>query len=166
MAVVYPHIRTSADVLQSTIRVQELTPFLQQQHAEACAIVNSKLYGLMPFWHSMKEAGIHAVIGLSVNVQWQDDVTLPLVVYAKTNEGYRNLLKMSSAASIHKNHVLPLRWFTAYVKGCITLVPLLHSDWLSAIDEAYFEQLVHLLGIHALVVGIARPQALFTSVKK
>lgn len=157
MAVVYPHIRTSADVLQSTIRLQELMPFLQQQHAEACAIVNSKLYGLMPFWRSMKEAGIHAVIGLSVYVQWHDDVILPLVVYAKTTEGYRNLLKMSSAASIHKNHVLPLRWFTAYAKGCMTLVPLLHHDWLSKIDEAFFAQLVNLLGIHALVVGVARP---------
>ena len=47
--IVYPQIRTSADVLKSTIRMEKLIPFLQQQKAEACAIVNSKLYGLLPF---------------------------------------------------------------------------------------------------------------------
>lgn len=54
---VYPQIRTSADLLKSTIRIEELIPFLQQQQAKSCAIVNTKLYGLLPFYVSVKKGG-------------------------------------------------------------------------------------------------------------
>ena len=101
MSIVYPQIRTSADLLKSTIRIEELIPFLQQQKAEACAIVNTKLYGLLPFWHSMKKAGIHPVIGLTVRVQFDKrTIMLPIIIYAQTNEGYQNLLKISSSIAI------------------------------------------------------------------
>ncbi|MBS0692020.1 hypothetical protein KFO70_14390, partial [Enterococcus faecalis] len=75
--VVYPQIRTSADLLKSTIRIEALIPFLQQQKAEACAIVNSRLYGLLPFWHEMRKAGIRPVIGLTVNVQFAEEIHVP-----------------------------------------------------------------------------------------
>lgn len=52
---VYPQIVTAADMLKSTIRIDELISFLQQEHAKAAAIVNSKLYGLLPFWRALKK---------------------------------------------------------------------------------------------------------------
>jgi DNA polymerase-3 subunit alpha len=100
VSIVYPQIRTSADLLKSTIRIEELIPFLQQQKAEACAMVNMKLYGLLPFWHSMKKAGIHPVIGLTVRVQFTEETVLPIIIYAQTNEGYQHLLKISSSIAI------------------------------------------------------------------
>lgn len=73
---IYPQVRTSADLLKSTIRLEELIPFLIEQKAEACAIVNTKLYGLLPFYHELKNAGIHPVIGLTARVQF-DHIVLP-----------------------------------------------------------------------------------------
>nr|WP_232337038.1 DNA polymerase III subunit alpha [Lysinibacillus timonensis] len=120
----YPQIRTSADLLKSTIRVEELIPFLQQQRAKACAIVNSKLYGLLPFWRAVKSAGIHPVVGLKVNVLLQENISLPLLLYAKTNDGYRNLLKISSGVSIREDDMLPLKWLIGYSRGLVVVLPV------------------------------------------
>lgn len=95
---VYPQVRTSADLLKSTIRIEELIPFLHHQKAKSCAIVNTKLYGLLPFWFEMKRAGIHPVVGLTIQLELTEEQSLPLVLYAKTNEGYRNLLKISAVS--------------------------------------------------------------------
>lgn len=49
MKTVYPQIVTSADMLKSTIQLEQLTQKLKQNNAQAAAITNSKLYGLLPF---------------------------------------------------------------------------------------------------------------------
>lgn len=154
MTHVYTKMHTSADLLKSTIRLEQLIPFLQEQKTQACAIVNTKLYGLLPFCKALQQVNIHAVIGLSVNVQWHDK-TLPLVLYAQTQEGYQHLLKISSAISIRQDDVLPWKWLEGYSAGCIAL---LSSDDLTDVDDwqAMISALVQLFNDH-LYMGIARP---------
>lgn len=149
--VAYPQIRTSADLLQSTIRLDACVQFLQQQQAKACAIVNSTLYGLMPFWRSMTAANIHAVVGLHVHVT-VGEVVMPLVVYAQTNDGYQSLMKISSARSTRQDRVLPLNWLRAYQQGTIALIPY---------AEGFIEQhtIEALLDVYKqpVYIGISRP---------
>lgn len=158
---VYPQIRTSADLLKSTIRIEELIPFLQQQEAEACAIVNTKLYGLLPFWHQMKKAGIHPVIGLTVQVEISEEQKLPLVLYAKDQAGYKNLLKISSSMAIRPQQTIPLRWLLAYGRGIAFIIPALveqaiwlqtaFSSTIDAVKELYHDD---------VYVGISREQGI------
>ena len=158
VSIVYPQIRTSADLLKSTIRIEELIPFLQQQKAEACAMVNMKLYGLLPFWHSMKKAGIHPVIGLTVRVQFTEETVLPIIIYAQTNEGYQHLLKISSSIAIRPDETIPVRWLAAYASGCVAMIPVLEETgiWLR---EDYFIHAKELQkSFPALYVGISRTE--------
>lgn len=165
--VVYPQIRTSADLLKSTIRIEALIPFLQQQKAEACAIVNSRLYGLLPFWHEMRKAGIRPVIGLTVNVQFAEEIHLPIILYAQNNVGYRHLLKISSSVAIRKDETLPLRWLAGYAEGCIAVIPVLANKAIWLEQRQFIEQLQQLfaarllLGIERLAVSAERePEAI------
>lgn len=157
MPMVYPQIRTSADLLKSTIRVESLIPFLQQQKAEACAIVNSKLYGLLPFWHAAKEAGIHAVIGLAVRVRFTEEIVLPLVLYAKDNTGYKSLLKISSSVAIRPDELLPWRWLAGYATGCAAVIPAMEErcSWLKEEAWDFARELKDLLQAD-LYIGISR----------
>ena len=154
MTHVYTKMHTSADLLKSTIRLEQLIPFLQEQNTQACAIVNSKLYGLLPFSKALRQANIHAVLGLSINVQWHER-KVPLVLYAQTQEGYQHLLKISSAVSIREDDALPWKWLEGYAAGCVAL---LSSDDLAE-DEDWTEvvsALNRVFGKH-LFMGIARP---------
>lgn len=160
--VVYPQIRTSADLLNSTIRLQELIPFLQEQQAAACAVVNSTLYNMLPFWHAMKKANIQPIIGLYVNVMFSEHQQLPLILYAKNNEGYQNLLKISSAISIRDDKVLPIRWLQGYAKGCLAVIPIMAEEakWLAEDHFPYMEQLKETFHVD-FYIGISRqPQFL------
>lgn len=159
MTHVYTQMHTSADLLQSTIRLEQLIPFLQEQNTQACAIVNSKLYGLLPFCQAMQQANIHAVIGLTIKVQW-DEKTIPLVLYAQTQEGYQHLLKISSAVSIRQDEVLPWKWLEGYAAGCIALLSTIDiadsAEW-----QAMTSALQQVFG-KRLYAGIARPGGIIT----
>ncbi|MDN4493673.1 DNA polymerase III subunit alpha [Ureibacillus aquaedulcis] len=139
MTVVYPQVRTSADLLKSTIRMEELIPFLHSQKAEVCAMVNTKLYGLLPFWHSMKKNGIHPVVGLSIQVEFSAEISLPILIYAKDNEGYRNLLKISSSIAIRDDEKIPWRWLVAYSKGCAAVISTEAGRWFSESNQMYVQ---------------------------
>ncbi|MEG0259145.1 MAG: DNA polymerase III subunit alpha, partial [Lysinibacillus sp.] len=156
MTTVYPQMHTSADLLQSTIRLEQLIPFLQQQQTQACAIVNTKLYGLLPFSKAMQQANLHAVIGLTVKVQVTEEVACPVVIYAQTDKGYSNLLKMSSAVSIRKDETLPWKWLEGYAEGCIVMLTSM-DKFLDMQSWVVFAEKLHLLFGNRFYVGIARP---------
>ena len=155
MTHVYTQMHTSADILKSTIRLEQLIPFLQEQKTQACAIVNTKLYGLLPFCKAMKQANLHVVMGLTISVQWQEK-TMPLVLYAQTQEGYQNLLKISSAVSIRKDEVLPWKWLQGYQSGCIGMLVGKYRQVDLDAWKAFASSLQNLFG-ERFFVGIARP---------
>src|SRR5690606_31729123 len=109
LSMVYPHISTSADLLKSTVRLDELFPFLIEQGTASAAIVNSKLYGILPFWEACHKAGIHGVVGLSVFIEFEGQ-EYPAVLYAQSNTGYKNLLKITSALSTRDKAAIPEQW--------------------------------------------------------
>ncbi len=160
MTHVYTQMHTSADLLKSTIRLEQLIPFLQEQNTQACAIVNSKLYGLLPFCKAMQQANIHAVLGLTVNVQWQETV-IPVVLYAQTQEGYQHLLKISSAVSIKENEVLPWKWLKGYSAGCLAMLPT--SSSLEIDEWTKVASALHHVFIERFYVGIARPAGIVSA---
>ena len=120
MKTVYPQIVTSADMLKSTIQLEQLTKKLKQNNARAAAITNSKLYGLLPFWHALHAHKIKPVLGLTVNVQLESNI-VGLVLYAKDHNGYENLLKISSSIETRDITALPKRWLEAYKSGLIAV---------------------------------------------
>jgi len=155
---VYPQVFTSADLLNSTIRLESLIPFLLEQGATAAAITNQKLYGLLPFYHAMKEAGIHPVLGLNCNVETANHSVLPLQIYAKSNKGYQNLLKISSALEVKGMTELPLKWLQAYKEDCIIVISGLEEQdkyTSQQVEEAI--QQVKEIASHQLCIGVTRP---------
>lgn len=148
-------MHTSADILKSTIRLEQLIPFLQEQKTQACAIVNTKLYGLLPFCKAMQQADLHVVIGLTVTVQWRE-ITMPIVLYAQTQEGYQNLLKISSAVSIRQDEVLPWKWLEGYQTGCLAM--LVGTDCQEDLEAwKFFANSLHRVFGERFFVGVARP---------
>lgn len=141
---VYPHIITSADLLKSTVRLDELFPFLKEQEAVSVAIVNSKLYGVLPFWEGCYEAGIHAVLGFSTYIEFEGQ-PFPVVLYAQTNTGYSNLLKISSALSTRKRNEIPEQWLKAYEEGLICIIPNM-IDWTLTDRSDVFDYVYQIFG--------------------
>lgn len=144
MSMVYPYISTSADLLKSTVRLDELFPFLKQQGTSSVAIVNSKLYGVLPFWEACYQAGIHGVIGFSTFIEY-DGQPYPVVLYAQSNQGYGNLLKISSALATRKRKAIPEQWLNAYQEGLVCVIPNA-IDWTLTDRHDAFDYIYQLFG--------------------
>ena len=154
MNVVYTQIVTAHDMLQSTIRIEELIAKMNEQQVEMAAITNSKLYGVLPFWHAMKKAGLRPILGVTLRIDIST-IQRQLIVYAKNEIGYHHLLKLSSASSLRENGAVPFKWLEGYKEGLCAMIPLSDLSWqLDAKDD--------LIALKALwqddcIAGIARP---------
>ncbi|MBE1554401.1 DNA polymerase III subunit alpha [Sporosarcina limicola] len=156
MKLVYPQVVTGADLLRGIIKLDRLAPLLQRRGARSVAIVNSKLYGIRSFYKVMVKHGIHPVIGLSVLLDVGEGEVVLLYVYAKDDEGFRNLLKMSSAISTRDSGMLPLQWLKAYSAGCIIICPLTDVSWDTLRTKEEFHRIMNGCGNSIVFIGVGR----------
>ncbi|QBP40666.1 DNA polymerase III subunit alpha [Paenisporosarcina antarctica] len=166
MLPVYPQVGTSADLLNSTIRLEKLIPFLQQQQATSVAITNKRLYGILPFYLALKKAGLHPVIGLSCSIELTDETIVEVQIYAKSNFGYQNLLKISSALETKALTALPIKWLQAYKKDCFVVVTMSKLELLE-LDavETILAELKTCLSSSYLLGGMERPGGAIASIE-
>lgn len=157
MALVYPQIVTGADLLRGINKLNFVAPLLKERGATAAAIVNSKLYGVPSFYKTMKKYGIKPVIGLAVNLEIEEKKPLLLYVYAKNEEGYHNLLKISSAISTTNTTLLPLNWLDGYSDGCIVVCPMTHHTWDGFRTEETIQSIIQYSRKAEIFLGVERP---------
>ncbi|MFD1707942.1 DNA polymerase III subunit alpha [Siminovitchia sediminis] len=121
-------IATAYSLLSSTISVPELVQKAKKQGYSALAITDHNvLYGVMSFYQTCKEAGIKPIIGMTADVR-SDGQSHPLVLLAKNNTGYSNLLKISSAIQIQPENSIYWKWLRSYSQGLIAISPGIHGE--------------------------------------
>ncbi|MDS9471742.1 DNA polymerase III subunit alpha [Sporosarcina pasteurii] len=157
MELIYPQIVTGADLLRGINKLNYVAPLLSRRGATAAAIMNKKMYGVPSFYKTMNKYGIKPIIGLSVMLDVGEEQAVLVYVYAKTNEGFHNLLKMSSAISITTEETLPLHWLQAYSTGCIVLCPMTDATWDGCRDEDTLNLIIRHHQGQETYIGISRP---------
>ncbi|SFI82730.1 DNA polymerase III subunit alpha [Thermoflavimicrobium dichotomicum] len=114
---VHLHVHTEYSLLDGAARIGELVKKAKEQGMKALAISDhGAMYGVVPFYKACKQEGIHPIIGCEVYVTNGDYREKPkrseqkiyhLLLLAETNEGYRNLIKLTTEAHLHGFHYKP-----------------------------------------------------------
>ena len=104
------HLHTEYSLLDGACRIKELFPRLKELGQTAAAITDhGNMYGAVEFWNEAKKNGIKPIIGCEVYVAPRtrhdkepriDQQPYHLILLCENNEGYRNLVKLVSLASI------------------------------------------------------------------
>ncbi|MBO4494183.1 MAG: PHP domain-containing protein, partial [Ruminococcus sp.] len=104
------HVHTEYSLLDGACRIKELISHVKELGQTAVAITDhGNMYGAVEFWNAAKAAGIKPVIGCEVYVARRtrhdrdsklDASPYHLVLLCENSEGYRNLVKLVSAASL------------------------------------------------------------------
>ncbi len=157
MELVYPQIVTGADLLRGINKLNYVAPLLARRGATAASIVNSNMYGVPSFYKVMKKYQINPVIGLTVQLDVGDEQAVLTYVYAQTEEGYRNLLKMSSAISTIAERKLPVHWLKAYGAGCLLVCAMTDSSWDGMRKEEILQGILQFHRKQACYIGVSRP---------
>ncbi len=102
---VHLHLHTEYSLLDGLARIEKLTDIVKERGWKAVAITDhGNMYGVMKFFESCVTKGIKPIVGEEFYVTHdmksrsnRDDMA-HLILIAKNNTGYQNLLKLSSFA--------------------------------------------------------------------
>ncbi len=128
------HVHTEFSLLDGMCRISELIKRAKELGMDALAITDhGNMYGALQFYVAAKEAGIKPIIGSEVYVAKGDRMKheasgkedyYHLVLLAKSETGYHNLLQLTTRANLESFHYRPRmdrKLLREYHKGLIAL---------------------------------------------
>lgn len=114
---VHLHCHTEFSLLDGAARIEKMVKRAAEQNMPALAITDhGTMFGVIDFYRAAREAGIKPIIGCEVYMSPRsrfnkearvDDFQYHLVLLAENNTGYRNLMRLVSAAYIEGFYYKP-----------------------------------------------------------
>ncbi|MFC4321068.1 DNA polymerase III subunit alpha [Litchfieldia salsa] len=126
MSFIHLQVNSGYSLLSSSVGVEELVKRAKEFGYKALALTdNNVMYGAVHFYKECRKNGIKPIIGLTVSILTndEDDQSSPLILLAKNQQGYRNLLKISSIVQTKSKAGLPKKWLKHYSTGLIGITP-------------------------------------------
>ena len=131
---VHLHVHTQYSLLDGASRINELVERAKELNMPALAITDhGVMYGVIDFYRACKKAGIKPVLGMEAYVAPRkytekegraDREYAHLVLLAKNETGYRNLMLLSSEAFIHGFYYKPRIDYDLLAEHCEGLICL------------------------------------------
>ena len=147
------HVHTEYSLLDGACRINDLIQRVAELGQKAVAITDhGNMYGAVEFWNAANAAGIKPVIGCEVYVARRtrhdreaglDSSPYHLVLLCENNEGYRNLVKLVSLASIEGFYNKPrvdIELLKKYHGGLICLSACLAGEIQRLIADGNYEE--------------------------
>lgn len=138
---VHLHLHTEYSLLDGACRIRPLMSRIKELGQTAVAITDhGNMYGAVEFWNEARNAGIKPIIGCEVYVARRtrhdrepklDSSSYHLILLCENNEGYRNLVKLVSLASVEGFYNKPrvdTELLKKYNKGLICLSACLAGE--------------------------------------
>ncbi|QNF26478.1 DNA polymerase III subunit alpha [Metabacillus elymi] len=126
MPFVHLQVKSAYSLLTSAARLDRLVNKAKTLKFKALALTDDQvMYGTVAFYKLCKQHGIKPIIGLTINIldEQGEGESTSLILLAENNNGYRNLLKISSALQTKTPEGLPERWLKSYSQGLIAISP-------------------------------------------
>ncbi|HET7658294.1 MAG TPA: DNA polymerase III subunit alpha, partial [Bacillales bacterium] len=135
MGFVHLHVHSEYSLLEGACRIEALAQKAEALGFEAIALTdNAVLYGVVPFYKACRKYGIKPIIGMEVYIELQGSEepsrrlrnrnTASLVLLAKTQTGYRNLIRLSSVSQMQSAGMTPVidkKMLAKHSEGLIAL---------------------------------------------
>src|SRR4030042_1090556 len=129
---VHLHVHTEYSLLDGLTKISSLFKYLKEIDMDSIAITDhGAMYGVIEFYKRAKAAGIKPIIGMegySTNIPHKDKPergktqNFHLILLSKNEEGYKNLMKITSIAHLEGYHYRPRvdkETLAKYSKGLI-----------------------------------------------
>jgi DNA polymerase III subunit alpha len=111
------HVHTEYSLLDGSARIKRLVKKVKELGMDSIAITDhGVMYGVIDFYRACKEEGIKPIIGCEIYIaprglhlkeNKSDAENYHLILLAKSNEGYQNLMKIASTAYVNGFYYKP-----------------------------------------------------------
>ncbi len=146
------HLHTEYSLLDGACDVKKLVDRVAKLGQKAVAMTDhGNIYGAVHFFTAAKEKGIKPILGCELYVCKNEDHRAPaqgddynhLLVLAENEEGYRNLIRITSEASLHGFYRKPRvskQYLAAHSKGLIGTSGCLSGELCEVLTEGNYEK--------------------------
>lgn len=131
LSFVHLHVYSSYSLLTSTATVEQLVKDAKRKGFSSIALTDlNVMYGCVAFYKECLKQQIKPIIGLTVNVMGEsgEERAYPLVLLAKDQTGFQNLLKITSVVQTKSHLGIPIKWLKGYKAGLIAITPGLKGE--------------------------------------
>ncbi|MEB8431008.1 DNA polymerase III subunit alpha [Cocleimonas sp. KMM 6892] len=123
MSFVHLRLHTEYSLVDSTIRIKQLMPVVEEGGMPAVAMTDqNNLFGMVKFYRAARGAGIKPIFGVDVMLVDEEDDTLTyhMILLCQNDAGYKNVTKLISRA---------------YMEGQKLGVPRVQRDWIKETSD-------------------------------
>lgn len=129
MSFIHLHVYSAYSLLSSTIQIEQLVKDAKEKGFKALALTDRNvMYGTIPFYKECLKHGIKPILGLTADILNEKDESYPLVLIAKNQQGFQNLLKITSVIKTKSESGIPMKWLKHYQNGLIAISPGLEGE--------------------------------------
>ncbi|MDZ7611715.1 MAG: DNA polymerase III subunit alpha [Candidatus Moranbacteria bacterium] len=147
------HVHTHYSLLDGLTKIDDLLDKVKEMGMDSVAITDhGVMYGVPEFYEKAVEKGVKPIIGCEFYLNpygrdkkqsKADDIRHHLILLAKNNQGYKNLLKLSTKAHLEGFYYKPridLQILEKYAEGLIGLTACIEGEIPSLIISKNYEQ--------------------------
>ncbi|NRD76097.1 DNA polymerase III subunit alpha [Bacillus sp. BRMEA1] len=159
MSFIHLQVYSAYSLLTSTASVQDLVQDAGKKGFRALALTDRNvMYGAIEFYKLCRNHQIKPIMGLTVDIAGalDDNGSYPLVLLAENNQGFNNLLKISSAVQTKADNGLPLKWLKSYSEGLIAITPGIDGEIEQAILAGKMDEAREILHKYTAIFGSNR----------
>src|SRR5271167_4223524 len=148
---VHLHLHTDYSLLDGACDVGRLVKRVKELDMPAVAMTDhGNIFGAVEFANAAKEAGVKPILGCELYIcKKEDHRAAPegdtynhLIVLAENHEGYRNLVKIASEASLNGFYYKPRvskKFLAEHAKGLIGLSACLKGEVAESLTEGKYD---------------------------
>src|SRR5262249_54088019 len=162
---VHLHLHTDYSLLDGACDVDKLMHRVADIGQKAVAMTDhGNIFGAVSFYNAAKNKGIKPIIGCELYICKKDDHRAPpegdtynhLLVLAENEEGYRNLVKITSEASLNGLYYKPRiskKFLAEHAKGLIGLSGCLAGELCENLVAAKYDAAKNIAGAYREIFG-------------
>jgi DNA polymerase III subunit alpha len=131
LSFIHLHVYSAYSLLSSTASIEGLVKNAKARGFTTLALTDHNvMYGAIAFYKECLKQSIKPILGLTVDIesQFNKDKAFPLVLLAKNQRGFDNLLKITSVVQTKSPNGIPLKWLKHYTDGLIAISPGLEGE--------------------------------------
>src|ERR1700687_4044368 len=165
---VHLHLHTDYSLLDGACDVAKICQRVKELGMPAVAMTDhGNIFGAVHFVNAAKHAGVKPIVGCELYISKKDDHNIQrtppegdtynhLLVLAENEEGYRNLVKITSEASLHGFYYKPRvskKFLAEHSRGLIGLSGCLKGEVAERLMEGNYDAARSAAGFYADIFG-------------
>lgn len=118
------YTKTVYSLLKSALKIDDYVKMAKEFNMKSLAITDeNNVYGLIKFYKECTKHNIKPILGITISLE----TNTPLILLAKNNDGYRNILKISSIIQISENKNIKLEMIKEYANDLFCIIPTINT---------------------------------------